>query len=135
MAALGFGGFLIFSKYNGGNSSFYSGNQTQNPTPSPTPTGAKKIIKADLGKQFTLKKAQYAMIGDTGLEVEVTEFYNSPCPPDVTCIWSGVGTAFEARMLFETTAQGVDAVDAFGYHIEVVKSDNETYANFIVQKK
>lgn len=88
---------------------------------------------ASLGKEFTLKKNQTAQIMNTGLEVKITEFYNSPCPDGVQCVWSGVGIGFEYRLNGEIQ-NGIDLVQAFGYQIKVIKTDYETYATLTVEK-
>ncbi|OHA47266.1 MAG: hypothetical protein A3A80_03810 [Candidatus Terrybacteria bacterium RIFCSPLOWO2_01_FULL_44_24] len=86
-----------------------------------------------LSEEFTLHKNEAVVIADTGLEVKITEFYNSPCPSGAQCIWSGIGIGFEYR--FKSQVQkGVDLLQAFGYQITVIKTDYETYATLIVKK-
>ena len=111
----------------------------QIPPPTPTPSSGSISVPENntalvsLGQQFTLKKGQVAKIADTDLEVEITEFYNSPCPTGTQCFWAGVGIAFEYR--FNGRVQkGIDLVRAFGYQTTVVGTDHETYANLVVEK-
>ncbi|GEM_PF-2531957 len=100
------------------------------PTPSQTPTDNMSVA---LGEKFTLKKNQSAKIGNTGLEITITEFYNSPCPPKAQCFWSGVGIDFEYHFNGEVK-KGIDLVQAFGYQTKIVATDHTTYATLIVQK-
>lgn len=83
-----------------------------------------------LGQPFTLGKDQIIKIANTGLEVKITDFYNSPC---VQCIWSGVGIGFEYH-LNGLVQKGINLVQAFGYQTTVIKTDNKTYANLIVER-
>ncbi len=87
---------------------------TPSPTPSPTPAPGPKnnTVSVSLGQQFTLKKGQVAKIADTGLEIEITAFYNSPCPAGVQCVWSGVGIGFEYRFNGQVQ-KGINLVQAF----------------------
>ncbi len=110
---------------------YFTFNQ-KNSTPTPEPGPENKIISTALGQQFNLKKGQIAKIGDTGLEVEITEFYNSPCPEGAQCIWSGVGIALEYRFSGQVQ-KGIDLVQAFGYQTTIVKTDHETYADLTVE--
>jgi len=103
-----------------------------NPTPSPTPAPEKnKSVSVLLGQQFTLGKGQIAKVSNTGLEIEITAFFNNPCQG--VCVWSGVGIGFEYRFNGEVQ-KGINLVQAFGYQTTIVKTDHETYANLIVEK-
>lgn len=105
------------------------------PVPSSIPAPAPKnnTVSVSLGQQFTLKKGQVAKIIDAGLEIEIIEFFNSPCPAEVQCVWSGVGIEFEYR--FNGQAQKyINLVQVFGYQIAIVKTDHETYANLVIEK-
>ncbi len=104
-------------------------------TTSPTslPGSKNNAILISLGKQFTLRKGQVAKIPNTGFEMEIIEFFNTPCPTGVACVWSGVGILFEYR-LNGNVQKGVDLIEAFGFHTNVVKTDHETYANLVVEK-
>ena len=114
---------------------------SQTPSPTPTPDGNSSsapspqndLLTVSLGQQFTLKKNQFVKIASTGLEIGIIEFYNSPCPKDVQCFWSGVGIGFEYRFNGEVQ-KGIDLVQAFGYQTTIVKTDHETYANLVVEK-
>ena len=107
---------------------------TPTPTPTPTTNPGSNIITVPLGQEFTLKKGQVAKIANTsGLEIEIRQFFNSPCPAGSQCVWSGVGVAFEARLNGDVM-KGRDALDAFGFHITVAKTDYETYADFTVAR-
>jgi|SRR6185503_15089512 len=111
------------------------------PTPSPTPTVTPPpiidhggITLASLGHEFILKKSEVAKLSDAnGLEIEIIQFFNSPCPADVQCFWSGVGVSFEMRLNGQVQ-KGMDALEAFGFHAVVVKTDYETYATFLVER-
>ena len=105
------------------------------PTSSPTPAPGPKndTVSVSLGQQFTLKKNRVAKIADTGLEVEIAAFYNSPCPAGVQCFWSGIGIGFEYHFNGQVQ-RGVDLVQAFGYQTTVVKTDFKTYADLVVEK-
>lgn len=98
-----------------------------------TPVPQNGLLIVSLGQQFTLKKNQFVKIANTGLEIGVTEFYNSPCPKGVECFWSGIGIGFEYRFNGEVQ-KGIDLVQAFGYQITIVKTDYETYASLVVEK-
>jgi len=86
-----------------------------------------------LGEPFTLGLNQVATITDTGLEVEITGFINSPCPKGAQCIWSGVGIDFTYR-LNGKVEKGVNLTEAFGYQVVIGETDYETYANLTVEK-
>jgi len=90
------------------------------------------VVLAALGQQFTLREGQIAKISSSGLEIKITRFYNSPCPADVQCIWSGVGIDLEYRLNGQIQ-KGIDLVQAFGYEITIVTTDHETYADLIVK--
>lgn len=114
---------------------FNQKSSTSTPTPLPTPVPGPKnnTVSISLGQQFTLKKAQVAKIADTGLGIEITAFYNSPCPAGVQCVWSGVGIGFEYRFNGQVQ-KGINLVQAFGYQTTIVKTDHETYANLVVEE-
>jgi len=105
--------------------------KSQTPVLTSTPDG--DLLTVPLGQQFTLKKNQFVKIANTGLEIGIIEFYNSPCPKGVQCFWSGVGIGFEYRFNGEVQ-NGIDLVQAFGYQTTIVKTDHETYANLVVKK-
>ena len=86
-----------------------------------------QLIQVSLNDEFTLHKNQTAIISNTDLRIKIVEFYNSPCPPGAQCIWSGVGISFEYQFGNETI-HGIDAHQAFGYEINVLDTDYETYA-------
>lgn len=99
--------------------------------PKPISSTSSKPITVSLGAEFTLHEGQTAKVGDTGLEVTVLKFYNSPCPPKGQCIWSGVGVGLQYRLGAETK-EGIDLVRAFGYRTEIIKTDYKTYATLKV---
>ena len=109
------------------------------PAPSPTPSHTSSptqqpnnnIVSISLGQQFTLKKSQVAKIANTGLEIEITAFFNNPCTGQ--CVWSGVGIGFEYRFNGEVQ-RGINLVQAFGYQTTIAQTDHETYANLVVEK-
>jgi hypothetical protein len=86
-----------------------------------------------LGQPFTLGKNQIATISDTGLEIEITGFVNSPCPKGAQCFWSGQGINFTYRMKGKIES-GINLMQAFGYQAVLGETDYETYANLIVEK-
>jgi len=97
------------------------------------PVTTNNSLTVSLGQQFGLKKNQFVKIANTGLEIGIIEFYNSPCPKDAQCFWSGVGIEFEYHFNGEVQ-KGIDLVQVFGYQTTIVKTDNETYANLVVEK-
>ncbi len=97
----------------------------------PEPNNYSSIVS--LGQQFTLKKNQFIKTAGSGLEIGIIEFYNSPCPKDAQCFWSGIGIEFEYRFNGEVK-KGMDLVRAFGYQTTIVKTDHETYANLVIEK-
>jgi len=102
------------------------------PTSTTTTESEDGVVLAALGQQFTLKEGQVAKISNSGLEIKITRFYNSPCPADVQCIWSGVGTDLEYRLNGQIQ-KGIDLTQAFGYEVTIVETDHETYADLIVR--
>ena len=80
-----------------------------------------------LGEEFVLRKGQKAVLAGTGFELEILRFYNQPCPPNVKCIWSGIGIEFEYRNNSQV-ARGINLVRAFGFVTTIIKSDYESYA-------
>lgn len=109
-------------------------NETSSSTPGPK-NNSKTV---SLRQRFTLKKNQFAKIADTGLEIGIIQFYNSPCPgpndPEGTvCDWSGVGIEFEYRFNGEVLS-GINRTSAFDYQTTIVKTDHETYASLVVEK-
>ena len=110
----------------GGGIYVYQNKKTEAPVVAPT-------ISVSLEEQFTLRKNQVAKIGDTGLEVEITAFYNSPCSAGAQCLWSGVGIGFEYRLSGQVQ-KGIDLIQAFGYRTRIIKTDHETYADLVVEK-
>ena len=94
---------------------------------------ANNAVPITLGQKFTLKKDETAKLADTGLEIEITQFFNTPCPKTVQCVWSGVGVQLLARMNGQTQ-KGMDALQAFGYITRIITSDHATYADIIVSQ-
>ncbi|MDO8669277.1 MAG: hypothetical protein Q7K65_03205 [Candidatus Buchananbacteria bacterium] len=92
-----------------------------------------ETLNISLGEEFTLHKNQSAIINESGLAIKITEFYNSPCPKGVQCIWSGVGIAF-AYSYGGEVQKGIDLVQAFGYKTNIIDTDNETYAKLKITK-
>ena len=81
----------------------------------------------ELGEEFELKKNQRVELVRTGFELEIRRFFNQPCPPNVKCVWSGIGIDFEYRYNGQLK-RGINLVKAFGYKISIIKSDYESYA-------
>ncbi len=86
-----------------------------------------------LGDEFTLKEDQRARLEGTGFELKIVRFFNSPCPPDVECVWSGVGIAFEYRYDGQVK-RGINLVKAFGYKTIIIRSDYESYAVLRIER-
>ena len=87
------------------------------------------LNSVSLGQQFTLHQNESVSIGNTGLEIKITKFYNEPCTGQ--CIWSGVGIEFE-YLLNGQVKHGINLVQAFGYKTTIVETDNGSYAKLIV---
>ena len=80
-----------------------------------------------LGEEFRIAKEERAEVRETGFQLQILSFFNSPCPPNVKCFWSGVGIEFEYRHE-GLTMKGINLVEAFGYKVTVIASDYESYA-------
>jgi hypothetical protein len=89
------------------------------------------IVK--LGEEFELKKDQRVGLLGTNFKIKILTFYNQPCPPNVKCIWSGIGIEFEYRYDGQVK-RGINLVKAFGYKTTVIKSDYESYAILKIMK-
>lgn len=85
------------------------------------------------GEEFLIKKGQKARMRGTGLELEIINFYNQPCPPGVKCVWSGVGIEFEYRHKGQIK-RGINLAEAFGYRTLIIKSDYESYAVLMIKQ-
>ena len=94
---------------------------------------AQNQFSVKLGKEFELKKGQRAALSETNFEIEILNFFNKPCPPNVNCIWSGIGIEFEYRNDGQTK-RGINLAKAFGYEIRVIRSDYENYAILKITK-
>lgn len=92
-----------------------------------------ETLYVSLGEEFTLHENQSAIIENDNYEIKITEFFNSPCPKDAQCFWSGVGIAFEYTLIGEVKG-GVDLVQAFGYQTTIIDTDHETYAKLKITK-
>ena len=102
------------------------------PTHTPTPPTTASSTAA-LGEQFTLGKDQSAKITGTDLSVKVTAFYNSACPANAVCFWSGIGVGLEYTFKGEVK-NGIDLVQAFGYQTKIINTDYKTFATLMVEK-
>lgn len=87
----------------------------------------------ELGEEFVLKKGQGVRLAETGLEIKILNFFNQPCPPNMKCIWSGIGIEFEYRLNGQSK-RGINLVKAFDYKIAIIKSDYESCAILKVDK-
>jgi hypothetical protein len=85
-----------------------------------------------LGEVFTLGKGCAAKLVGADFEVGVVDFYNHPCPEDVSCIWSGQSVMLEYTSHGETHRG--DNTQAFGYMVHIEESDYETFAKLSVAK-
>jgi hypothetical protein len=86
-----------------------------------------------LGDEFILKENQKVRLEGTGFELKVVRFFNSPCPPDVECVWSGIGIEFEYRCDGQVK-RGVNLVKALGYRTIIIRSDYESYAVLRIER-
>lgn len=86
-----------------------------------------------VGDEFTLKENQGVSLEGTGFELKILRFFNSPCPPDVECVWSGVGIAFEYRYNGQIK-RGINLVKAFGYKTIIIRSDYKSYAVLRIER-
>jgi len=86
-----------------------------------------------LGDEFMLKENQGVRLKDTGFELKILRFFNSPCPPHVECVWSGVGIEFEYRYDGQVR-RGINLAKAFGYKTIIVRSDYESYAVLRIER-
>ena len=84
-------------------------------------------LSVRLGEEVTLKENQGVMLEDTGLKLKILKFFNTPCPPNVECPWSGIGIEFEYSFNGQRR-RGINLIKAFGYRTHVIRSDYETYA-------
>ena len=85
------------------------------------------------GESFELKKGQIVVLKGTGFELEILRFFNQPCPPNVKCVWSGVGIEFEYRSNGQSV-RGINLVKAFGYKTTIVRSNYESFAVLKITK-
>lgn len=81
----------------------------------------------ELGEEFELKKNQRVELVRTGFELEIRRFFNQPCPPNIKCVWSGIGIDFAYKYNGHLKS-GINLLKAFGYKISIIKSDYESYA-------
>jgi uncharacterized protein YydD (DUF2326 family) len=86
------------------------------------------------GDEFTLKENQRVRLEGTGFELKILRFFNSPCPPDVECVWSGIGIEFEYRYDGQVK-RGINLVKAFGYKIIILRSDYESSAVLRIERE
>ena len=84
-------------------------------------------VSVSLGRQFTLTKGQVAKIADTGVEVDINKF----CLAGDQCVSLAADIEFDWR--FNGQVQ-IGGLQAFGYQITVITTDNKTYANVVVEK-
>ncbi len=107
--------------------------ESANPLPSPPPAHVLKNEPVLLKEQFTAKKNQLISVANTDLQIRITNFYNSPCPANAECFWSGVGVELE-YIQNGKSQKGMNLLEAFGYHTTIIKTDYETYADLIVER-
>jgi hypothetical protein len=87
-----------------------------------------------LCEEFEIKEGQRVGVIGTGFEVEILKFFNQPCPPNVMCVWSGVGIGFQYWNEGQSLT-GINLVKAFGYKTTIIKSDYESYAVLRISKE
>jgi hypothetical protein len=90
-----------------------------------------ETLFVSLDEEFILYQNQSAIIAKD-LEIKIVQFYNSPCPANVQCIWSGVGIKFAYK--HDGKAEIGMMVQAFGYQTTIIESDFETYAKLKITK-
>lgn len=90
-----------------------------------------KIISID--KIFELGEDEVAVLENQNFSVRISKFHNSPCPPDVNCVWSGVGLALVYNSKGEEK-KGINLVKAFGYRMTIVETDHETFAKLKINE-
>lgn len=93
-------------------------------------SAAPKTVKAELGKEFTLKKEQRAAFAGTDASLRITGFINSPCPKGARCVWSGQAVHLEL-----TVAGSTVAIETSPYAIETKTSDYKTYARILATRR
>jgi hypothetical protein len=86
-----------------------------------------------LGEEFVLGENQGAKVEGTGFAVKILKFFNSPCPPNVECFWSGIGIKFEYQYDGQVR-RGINLVKAFGYRTTIVRSDYESHAVLMITR-
>ncbi|NQU78002.1 hypothetical protein HQ544_04880 [Candidatus Falkowbacteria bacterium] len=92
-----------------------------------------ETLTVSLGEEFTLHKNQPAIIDDENFTITVTEFYNSPCPEDAQCNWSGKGIAYECSHN-GVVEEALNATQVCGFNQEYITSDLETYVKLKITK-
>jgi hypothetical protein len=92
-----------------------------------TRSSSQERFYVEEGESFELKKGQIAGLKGTGFELQILRFFNQPCPPNVKCVWSGIGIEFEYRNNGQSV-RGINLVKAFGYKTTIVRSDYESFA-------
>lgn len=106
-------------------------SQQDTPDDSQVPQNSETLF-ISLGQEFTLHENQLAVFNDI-YKIKITGFFNSPCPEDVQCIWSGVGIAFRHNYRGEVK-EGTNLVQAFGYQTIIIDTDYETFAKLKIIK-
>ena len=86
------------------------------------------------GENFELKKGQSVELAGTGFELKILNFFKQPCPPNVQCVWSGIGIEFEYRYNGQLR-RGINLVRAFGYQTSIIESDYESHAVLKITKE
>ncbi len=83
----------------------------------------------DSGGVFTLHENETATVGDFNATVE--NFIYSPCPDDVTCVWSGIGIEFRFSTVNESekrlVEQGTDEINIYNHTVIILDSDYQTF--------
>lgn len=81
----------------------------------------------NLGTNTTLTKDCFKVVHETELQFGITNFYYNPCPKDTTCISPGKSIEFRYP-IGEAVQQASELYTAFGYRIEVLETNYQTYA-------
>ena len=96
-------------------------------------TPADETLLVSLNEVFVLHKNQAAIVKEEDLQITIRDFMYAPCPEGVVCIWSGLGIVFEYRHKNEIK-KGVNLTNAFGYEIDILETDYQTYATLKVSQ-
>jgi hypothetical protein len=101
--------------------------------PMKSPGFSQDYSSVGLGDEFILRENQGLRLEGTGFELKIRRFFNTPCPPNVECTWSGIGIEFEYRYNGQVR-RGINLVKAFGYKTTIIRSDYTSYAVLRIER-